>query len=515
MAVSYDAIVIGAGHNGLTCACYLAKAGLRVLVLEQYHAIGGMTITEEITAPHFYSDIHASGYQLANFSPVPQELNLHHYGLELIKPDYVFSHAFPEGDSISVNRNLEKTMASIACYSKKDAETWRQLSQKYLAEREHIINRLFSPPSPSAVNTKNFAHDNQAFQQFRFGLQSVRSWTNQTFDSERTKCLFGSFASFVGASPDDACGAELTWLFASVLQHEGNNLVKGGMHNVSLALAQVLKEHGGEIRTQVKVEKLLGDKKAASGVRLSTGEEIKASKLIVSNVDPAQLILKIMGKEFIDQGILQQMQQYEWGDSVLVMYVALHEPVHYAAGAGAEQSAQVHLCPPSIDALAQIYVECRGGRLPQAPLIIAWNESKIDATRAPAGKQLMKFVVLSVPYHITGTHWDEAKEAYADYLIDRITQHYIPDLREKIMSRVVQSPLDMERKLSSAVHGTLGHGAFLPYQHGFMRPIPALGEYRTPVPNVYLCGSGCHPGPGISMAPGRNAFYAISKDLHL
>src|SRR5215213_9978319 len=163
------------------------------------------------------------------------------------------------------------------------------------------------------------------------------------------------------------------------------------------------------------------------------------------------------------------------------------------------------------------------GELPATPLVVAWNDSVIDPSRAPEGKHLKKFIVLGVPYEIKGDatghvrerNWDEAKEGYADYLIDRITANYIPDLKEKLLKREAHSPLDLERKLSSAVHGTICHGAMLPYQTGSMRPIPEMGDYRSPVENVYLCGSGSHPGPGVSMAPGRNAAETIFSDLGL
>jgi phytoene dehydrogenase-like protein len=335
--------------------------------------------------------------------------------------------------------------------------------------------------------------------------------------------LFGSFATFLGASPDDAGGAELGWLFASVLQNVGNNLVKGGMHRVTLALAEDLRAHGGEIRTSVLVKKILGDAKRATAVRLASGEEIAAGELIVSNIEPAHFVIHLLGKEMVGQEILDKMKQYELGDSVFVMFVALESPVAYKAGGAARQSAHVHLTEQSLDFFARVYLQCRGGLLPAAPMIVSWNDSAIDPSRAPAGRALMKFVVLSVPYVITGDAtgkvpertWNEAREPYADYLIDLITDNYIPDLKAKILRRVAHSPVDISRKIISAVRGTLGQGAFLPYQTGSLRPIPELGRYKTPVPNVYLCSSGSHPGPGVSMAPGRNAAQVIFSDLGL
>ena len=165
---------------------------------------------------------------------------------------------------------------------------------------------------------------------------------------------------------------------------------------------------------------------------------------------------------------------------------------------------------------------CSGNRS-SSTLVVAWNDSVIDPSRAPEGKHLKKFVVLGVPYEIKGDatgriqgrDWDQVKDQYADYLIDMITADYVPDLKAKLLKRVAHSPLDLERKLSSAVHGTICHGAMLPYQTGAMRPIPEMGNYRSPVANVYLCGSGSHPGPGVSMAPGRNAAETICADLGL
>jgi beta-carotene ketolase (CrtO type) len=523
MSMGYDAVVIGAGHNGLTCACYLAKAGLKVLVLERYHDVGGMTLTEELTLPGFRSDVHASGYQLANLSPVPGELELEKHGLELIEPDLVYAHAFPDGRVLAVSRSLEKTVQNIGRYSKKDAETWRVLVERYRAAKDKIVASLFSAPPAFSAEAAALERSPAGMDQYRFGLQSMRSWCDQTFESEEVKCLFGAFALFMAHAPDDAGGAELAWLFGTVLQDAGNNLVKGGMHHVSLALADHLRSLGGEIRTSAGVEKILVSAGRATGVRLEDGEEIPVGRLVASGVDPGQLALRFLGEEIVGPEIAGKMERYEWGDAAFVIYAALDGPVEYKAGPEAGGACHVHLTPPALDPVARASVECRGGELPATPLVVAWNDSVIDPSRAPEGKHLKKFVVLGVPYEILGDatgrvrerEWDQAKEEYADYLIERITADYIPDLKEKLLKREAHSPLDLERKLSSAVQGTICHGAMLPYQTGSMRPIPEMGDYRSPVENVYLCGSGSHPGPGVSMAPGRNAAETIFSDLGL
>ncbi|MGH3145709.1 MAG: phytoene desaturase family protein, partial [Rubrobacter sp.] len=342
----YDAIIVGAGHNGLTCACYLARAGLKVLVLERYHDVGGMTLTEELTLPGFRSDVHASGYQLANLSPVPGELELERHGLRVIEPDIVYAHAFPHGRVLAVSRDLDKTVENIGRYSRKDAETWRKLVERYRAEKGKVVASLFSAPPPFSAEAASLERTSAGMDEYRFGLQSMRSWCDETFEAEEVKCLFGAFALFMAHAPDDAGGAELSWLFGTVLQDVGNNLVKGGMHHVSLALADHLRHQGGEIRTSAGVEKILvGSSGQAMGVRLQGGEEISA-RLVVSGVDPGQLALKLLGRQVVGTEIADKMDRYEWGDSAFVIYAALDGPVEYKAGPEAGEAAHVHLTPP-------------------------------------------------------------------------------------------------------------------------------------------------------------------------
>jgi phytoene dehydrogenase-like protein len=514
-----DAIVIGAGQNGLTCACYLARAGLRVLVLEAYQRLGGMTLTEELTLPGFWSDMHASGSQLANLSPVPAELELAQHGLQLIVPDKVYAHAFPGGQAIVVSRDLERAVAAIAAVSPRDAATFRALLARYHAGREDFTRSFFSPPvAAPPITTGSSA---ASYERARFGLQSLRSWADQTFESETVKTLFGGFAAFVGAAPDDAGGAEIGWLFGAVLQAEGNNLVRGGMNGVTRALAADLAAHGGVVRTGATVAKIAIASGRATGVELETGETIAVRRLVVSATDPAQLALRFLGEAVVGPDIASAMRQYEWGDAVMTIYLALDGPVDYAAGPQVGETAQVHLSPASLASLAQASLECRAGLLPAEPFIVAWNDSAIDPSRAPAGKALKKLVVLGVPYHICGdasgkikgTTWEEARDPYADHVIDLVAARYLPGLRERLLRWRAHSPLDLERTLASAVHGTLAHGAMLPYQMGVMRPIPELAGYRSPVPTVYLCDSGTHPGPGVSMGSGRNAASVILDDL--
>jgi beta-carotene ketolase (CrtO type) len=308
-----------------------------------------------------------------------------------------------------------------------------------------------------------------------------------------------------------------------VIQHFGNNVVKGGMRNLPLAFSSFLKAHNGEIRTNAQVKKIVVQNGKAIAVQLLDGEEIKSGKLIASNAHPRHLVLDLLGEKEVGAEITRKIRQYELGQPVMVVYLALERPINYKAGSKAGGSVYVHASPPSLDYFSRLFSEARSGLLPEEPFALICNDTAADPSRVPAGKGLMKLVVQPVPYVIKGdaagsireANWDTAKEPFADRVIELISRNYIPDLREKIVKRVVHSPQDIEKRLPSALQGTNSHGAFLPYQIGAMRPIPEMGNYRSPIANVYLCGSGSHPGPGVTMAPGRNAAQIIYRDLGL
>lgn len=532
---SYDAIVIGAGHNGLTCACYLARYGLKVLVIEKYHSIGGMTITEEITLPGFLSDVHAFGYQLANLSPVPIELNLGNYGFELIKPEISYSHIFPDGGYITMYRDILKTVKSIEKYSNKDAKTWTKLFETYKKEKKDIISSINSSPQLLSSQIKKMeksVSEKILLNKFRSNIQSMRSWGNEYFESEEIRVLFGTFAAFVGLSPDDAGGGSFSYLFSSIIQDEGNNIVRGGFINLPLALAKYLKTNGGSIITNSGVEKIIIKNGRAIGLRLENGKIIGVKKVVASSTDPYTLIINHIGEENIDPIIVKQIKKIEWGDSIFAIYIALESPIKSKTNSKVTYSPQLHLSPPSVEYLSKIFYECRSGKLPSEPLPIMSNDSMVDESRTPKGKHLLKFLVLSVPYKVEHylnndkknerniyladtKNWSDFKEKYADSILTMIAENYLPNLKKETIKRVVFSPLDFENRPTNTRFGTLSCGAVTPYQLSNMRPIPELSNYKIPsIQNVYLCGSGSHPGPGVSMAPGRNAAHVILSDIN-
>lgn len=523
MAKEYDALVIGAGHNGLACACYLAKAGFKTVIVEKNSVAGGMSITEEITRPGFHSDVHAFGYQFASLSPAAMELNLLSYGLEFITPEIPFAHAFPDGDCLHMSRSSEDTCDVLSKLSKNDAAKWRSLFRKWLDSKEDIIKALNSPPDKLSTYLTYLENKTNGLEEYKFDMQTLRSFCDENFESEKIKCFLGSFALHTGMSPDDVGGGKLAWLFDCIIQDYGNKAIKGGMSNLIKALSASFADAGGEIITDAGVEKILIEGNRATGVSLRNGDFIKVNEIIASSIDPGTLVVELLGERSVGKTIVEKMKNYDWGLSNIVMYIALNGPLYYKAGESAASAAYVHASEATLDCASRTAAECRAGLLPKEPFLVVCNESAIDPGRAPKGKGLIKILVHTVPYEIRGDaagiinakNWGQAKEAFADRIIDILNRDYIKNLKKSIMRRVVQSPNDQENKVSSAVHGTWIHGALLPYQSGAMRPIPELGQYTTPLDNVYLCGSGSYPGPGISFMPGRNAARVILRERGL
>ncbi len=523
MSSNYDAVVIGAGHNGMACACYLARAGLKTLVLEKNAGIGGMSITRELLLPGFHSDIHAFGYQFANLSPAASELDLHTHGLELITPEVPFAHVFPDGDGVYMSADFESTFDNIADHSKHDAQQWDRLYRKWLNEKEAITNALNSAPGKQSDYLEFLEGLPNGLEEYRFDLQNLRRFCDDNFESDKIKSLLGSFGLHTTLSPDDMGSGKIAWLFDAIIQDYGNRPVRGGMGNLIAALEKSLLAAGGTIKTDAGVERIISENHQAKAIVLDNGEMIDVNGVIVSSVDPRQLVMKFLGPEVVGPTIVEKIRRLEWGVSTMVMYFALDKPLQFRAGEDAGAGAYVHISPPGFNYASRSAAECLSGLLPKEPFMLLCNDSIVDPSRAPAGKGLLKIMVYAMPYQVRGdaggnipaADWKHVKEPYADRMVDLLTKHYMPDFKSSIIARAVHSPVDQENEVVTAVMGTNTHGATPPYQVGSMRPIPELGQYRTPVKNVYMCGAGSFPGPGISFMPGRNSAQVILEDLQL
>lgn len=501
-----DAIVVGAGHNGLTCACYLAREGLSVLVVELRDQIGGLTCTKPLTIDGFMHDEHASGFQLANLSPSIEELGLEARGFERLYPPVNYAHAFPDGRCIRFCRKVDDTCASIAKISKRDAEAWRALMDGYFATRDETVKTLYSAPVPSPVPDEL--------------RRSVRAWVDEAFESDEMKAACAAWSSHVGFAPDDE-GGMLSSGFGPVIQDVGNDPVRGGMQKLPDALASYLVEHGGEIRTNAEVSRILVRDGRAVGIRLADGTEIRANKLIAASMNPVLVARDLLSEDDLGQEVAAKMRAVKNAPAQMTIWLALDSHPEYRCGVAAEETLYVHATGNSLSFFDETYAQTRRGHLPAAPMLTFVNEGAVDPSRVPEGRSSLKMLVMLLPFEITGDAsgrvsartWQDAAEPYADYVLELAERIYSPGLRSRILARTVQDPVAMSVESPDCLRGDVGHLAVLVNQTGASRPIPEMGQYRTPIPNVYLCGSGSHPGSGVTMACGRNAAMAIRNDL--
>lgn len=521
MSPPYDAVVIGAGHNGLTCACYLADAGLKVMVLEQSHAVGGMTTTEEITFPGFKSDLHAFGYQFANLSPVPQELELSSHGFELIRPEINYSHVFPDGGIVSMHRHIDDTVKSIERYSKQDGRAWHELMEKFLRAKDGIAAWMNSPPASLASSIDRLACMPHGLDEYRFELQSLRSWCNETFEAEQTKLFLGAFACHASVAPDDVGGAHLAWLFTSIIQDMGNRAVKGGMHHLPLALASHLQSRGGEIRTDARVSRNRVKGGKAVGVQLADGEEITVSKVVASNADPRHLIVDLLGEQHVGADIVRKIERYEWGNGYMVIYLALDGAAQVPCGRGrrpvrvrASDTAHPGISCPNLCGMPQRKTARRPARRHVQRLGDGFEPLSRRQGRDEADRPQRSL------RHKGRRHRQDRRTRVGRGQGAVCRSH--PRIGHKRIRPESEGADSETRGAFAGGHGTLDaqRGArhrrpwrVSPLPGGSAAPIPELGQYRTPVANVYLCGSGSHPGGGVSMAPGRNAAHVIPAEF--
>ena len=364
----FDAAVIGAGHNGLTCAAYLARAGRRVLVLERGPEIGGMTRSAELAAPGFLSDVHASGYLVARLSPTPAELGLAGRGLRLITPDPNWAQVFPDGRALLIGREVAATAASLARFSARDAETWRGLFAGYLAGRAAAVAGMFGPPAALAAELA--APDGA--DGYRAAMQTARGWAEETFESAEARLFFTSAALHFGLAPDDPMGGRFAELFVAVIQDVGCAIVEGGMGRVAATLAAAVTEAGGVVRTGAEVAEIVVEGGRATGLRLASGERIAVAGPVAVNADPRHLMLDLLGGE--PPALAERMRRYAWGPSFFTIHLALDAPVAWKAGPEVGGAAYVHASELSVDALAAAFVEVRAGRAPERPMLGVVNE---------------------------------------------------------------------------------------------------------------------------------------------
>ena len=524
MTQHYDAIVIGGGHNGLTNAAYLAKAGKKVLVLERRHVLGGAAVTEEIIPGFLFSEC---SYVVSLLRPeIIRELDLPRHGLEVLPLDGTFT-PMSNGDYLWRMNDHGRTVREIRRHSRVDAEAYEEFS-KMMTPMCRFVKPILSmiPPDPTALKPKDLMQLHSLLQRFRalssderytlvqLMTMSAADFLGQWFETDVLKATMsasGIIGTFLGIrSPGTAYvllhhymgeidGAFRSWGFS-----------RGGTGAISNAIAAAAREAGAEIRTGAGVEKIMVKDGRASGVALASGEEITAS-VVSSSVDPHLTFEKFLEPGELPGDFLAEVKRYKFRGSSGKVNLALDALPEFSClrGEGAHLRGALSISP-GIEYMERAYDDAKYGQFSRRPYVDMVIPSLTDPSVAPPGKHVLSCFVQYAPYKLAQGTWDEQREAFGDNVIETISE-YIPNLKGIIVGRQVLTPLDLEREFG-LTQGNIFQGELSLEQLFFLRPVPGWAYYKTPVENLYMCGSATHPGGGIMAAPGRIASQVILKE---
>ena len=521
---TYDAIVIGGGHNGLVNAAYLARAGKKVLVLERRHIVGGAAVTEEIFSGFKFS---VCSYVVSLLRPeIIRDLDLPRHGLEILPLDGTFT-PMPNGDYLWRVNDHAKTRREIARHSQLDAEAYDDFG-KAMLQMCRFVKPILSmvPPDPYTLNPRELMKllflgrrfrdlpSGDQYNQVQLMTMSAIDFLDQWFETDVLKATMsasGIIGTFLGVrSPGTAYvllhhymgeidGAFRSWGFA-----------RGGTGAISNAVADAAREAGVEIRTKAGIAKIIVMNGKARGVVLENGDEISAH-VVSSSVDPRNTFVKMIEPGNLPDEFMEDINRYKFRGSSGKVNLALEGLPDFTClpGAGAHLRGAISISP-SVDYMERAYDEAKYGRYSRGPYIDMVIPSLTDPSLAPPGKHVMSCFVQYAPYKLTEGAWDEKKEEFGDNVINTIAQ-YAPNIKNLIVGRQIVTPLDLEREWG-LTEGNIFQGELSLEQLFFLRPVPGWAHYRTPIDNLYMCGSATHPGGGIMGANGRLAALEILKD---
>ncbi len=510
---TYDAVLIGAGHNALACAAHLAAKGWRVAVYEQAAEPGGAVKSGEYTLPGYRHDWAAMNLSLfagsGFFRSHGPELIRH--GLEFAPVADCFASVFPDGKWCGVSTDRIATSARIAAISQKDAATWEALSAGFPAEAAHLFALLASPMKKRALarifwNIWRTKGIRGCLDMLRFLMSSPRQWLEETFDSAEVRATLAAWGMHLDFAPDIAGGALFPYLEAMANQSFGMVLGKGGADTMIRALVAMITARGGIVECGAKVERVLHQGGVARGIALADGRQVMASRAVIANVAPGKLgtLTGASGDARFDRG----MASYAHAPGTMMIHLALSDRPDWSAGKDLMRFAYVHMAP-SLDQMAQTYQQAKAGLLPSTPVIVAGQPTAIDPTRAPADRHILWLQVRMVPGQILGdakgeitsTDWAEAAEPFAARALD-ILESYAPGTGAKILSRRIVSPDELEAENPNLVGGDQLCGSHHLSQHFLFRPLRGHADGSTPIRNLHLTGAGVWPGAGTGAGSG-------------
>lgn len=536
---SYDAIVIGGGHNGLVCACYLAKAGKRVVVLERRHVLGGAAATEELWPGYKVS---TAAYVVSLFLPeIIRELKLKENGFAVLPRNPSSFTPLPDGRSLLTGPDPELCRREIGKFSARDAEAYPRyeaLLERVASVLEPTLSQAAPDPLPLPASwrrvglskrlrdggklwrmhaaMKRLGSDQPAAIELLTG--AARPILERWFESEALQATLATDA-IIGAFTSISSPGSAYVLLHHVMGEAGGargvwGYVRGGMGALSEALARVGAQLGVDVRRESPVASISEHAGRVTGVTLEDGSTI-AAPIVASSVDANLTFRRFLRPESLPAEFLHAVSNIDYASASMKVNLALSEPPIFtarptAAGEVAPHHRGTMHLAPTLDYLEQAYHEARLGRPCSEPIVEATMATSVDDSIAPPGKHLLSCFVQYAPYELRDAHWDDVKDSFADRVVAKIAE-YAPNVPGAIEHRQVLSPLDLERTFG-LTGGNIMQGAMNANQLFCFRPVAGWADHRTPLRGLYLCGAASHPGGGVMGACGKNAASEILRD---
>ncbi len=518
MAKRYDAVIVGGGHNGLTAAAYLARAGRSVLVLERRHVLGGAAVTEEVYPGFRFSEM---SYVVSLLRPeIIRELNLPRHGLEILPLDGTITPR--EDDSLWRVNDHGKTIRELRRWSRSDAEAYEEYGL-LMADMARFIKPILSlvPPDPSVFNpfewmpvvglARTFRDLPERLQSTFVQLMtmSATEFLQQWFETDpliATMSASGVIGTFQGVrSPGTAYVLLHHYMGEIDGAYRAWGIPRGGTGGISNAIASAARGFGAEIRTEAPVARIGVRGGRATGVVLDSGEEI-AAKNVLSSLDSHQTFLRLVEPSHLEPSFLDEVRRYKFRGSSGKVNLALDDLPELACKPGRGEWLRGAISfSPGVDYMERAYDDAKYGRFSRRPYIDCIIPTLVDPSMAPPGKHVMSCFVQYAPYHLAdGATWDDAmRDAFGEAVLDTLEERF-PTIRSLILHKQVLTPLDIE-EMTGLTEGNIFQGELSLEQLFFNRPVPGWARYRTPIRDLWMCGSATHPGGGIMGAPGRIA----------
>jgi len=520
MAENYDVIIIGGGPNGLEIGAYLSKAGLKCLLLERRFEVGGGLMTEQVTLPDFFHNTHAIYHMMVDYAPVYQDLNFAEYDVRHIRPELQWAMPLKDGRCLCIYTDVEKTCASIAKFSQKDADSYRQMYRLYDDMMRNMVGPMtFIWPEPFPLLAAKAEQTELGRELTRLAEKTPEEVVCELYEDDHVRTLMLYTCCHWGLDYNQSGVSYLIPLYLNRMVNY--QLVAGGSHRISNALLKRYFENQGQVRTSAQIKRIIVENNAAKGVELEDGTQYMADKAVISTIDIHQTFLKYVGEDKLARDFVDMIHSWQWEKwSLFDVHLAMAEPPNFKAAASDPEinKAFIHLLGyESLADLKNHWEAMRNGEMPASPGYNACFPSVHDPYQAPPGK-CAGLLSQMAPFDLKdggAERWLNGKfrEEWTENRIALLAE-YAPNVtKENVLWTYVTSPADIQNKFANMVKGGYKQGQYHPLQMGYVRPNQECSHNRTPVKNLYLGGSSVYPGGCVIWGAGYNCANAVAEDV--